>query len=175
MKKFNLSEQAVGIAALVTAVVAVVIGIAEMQVNREYARLSVEPYIDLYNSNAEGYSFNIRNSGLGPARVKGVQVKVDGKVMQYWDQVATAITGVASDNVTVGVSDTWVGLQIQAGDVVKAVNINDEDYARKVHENSSKFSYAMCYCSIYDECWVKDKNNPPVPVDECPPYLRAGF
>jgi len=176
MKKFRLSDQVVGVSALITAVVAVVVGVAEMQVNREYARLSVEPYLDLYNSTVDdGYTFNIQNSGLGPARIQGVQVKVGDEIMSRWGEVAVSIMEEKPERLSFTESNIWTGLQIQAGVTKVAISIEDKTNARKFHENASKFTYEICYCSIYDECWTKDKDTPPVSVDECPPYLRQGF
>lgn len=34
-------------------------------------------------------------------------------------------------------------------------------------EADKKMSIELCYCSIYDECWVTDRSNQPKPVEQC--------
>ena len=60
-----ITDHLLSVSALVTAVVAVWIAVVEQRSNREYQRLSVEPYIELANSNANIYERLLVNNGLG--------------------------------------------------------------------------------------------------------------
>ena len=64
--------------------VAVWVAVAEQQANREYQRLSVEPYLELSSTNRNGYERVLTNTGLGPARIQTVKVTYDNKPVESW-------------------------------------------------------------------------------------------
>ena len=41
------------------------------------------------------------------------------------------------------------------------------EMARHIQELDKFVSIALCYCSIYDECWKTSRENMPVSVDSC--------
>jgi len=63
MTKFS-TEHILSISALITAVVAVWIMVVEQQPSREYQRLLVEPYVELSNTNKNGYGRLLMNTRL---------------------------------------------------------------------------------------------------------------
>ena len=64
--------------ALITAVAAVSIAVVEQRESSEYQRLSVEPYLEIFNSNENVYERLLYNTGLGQARIESVDVSIDG-------------------------------------------------------------------------------------------------
>jgi len=74
------SDKLMSIAAIITAVVAVTIGFVEVRTERQFQKLSVEPYLELGNANRDGYEFILINSGLGPATIKTYLRSVNGEI-----------------------------------------------------------------------------------------------
>jgi len=172
MKKFS-ADHFLSISALVTAVVAVWIAVVEQRSNREYQRLSVEPYIELANTNRDGYERLLTNSGLGPARVQTVEVKIDGKDVSNWRQAIKILASKEPSYITTG--GLWNGRQIQAGETITLVHLTDKEIVPAFHRNVHKMKMKICYCSMYKECWIKENSKLPVEVTQCPSNGKTSF
>ena len=172
MRKIK-TDHILSISAIITAVVAVWIAVVEQQSNREYQRLSVEPYLELSNSNLNVYERQLVNSGLGPARIQTVEVSFDGKNISNWRE-AVNIT-INDNNTPITVSDLWNGRQIKAGERIVLIHLSEEQAARKFHSNISKLKMKICYCSMYKECWIKENSKIPKQVAQCPVNSYKSF
>jgi len=172
MKIFS-TDHILSISALITAVVAVWIAVVEQQSSREYQRLSVEPYLELSNTNRDGYERLLINTGLGPARIQTVDVKIDGKEVSTWGQAVKILTNEKSTKMTTG--GLWLGRQIQARETVVLVHLKENDIAKKVYRNINKVNMKICYCSMYKQCWVKEDSHVPEAVKECPTNSKTKF
>ena len=92
---------------MLTAVVALLVAIFELHENRKFQRLSVQPYLELSNSNQDGYQKFLVNTGLGPARIESVVVKVDEQRVFDWAQVVKNLTG--ESKVSILYPGVWTG------------------------------------------------------------------
>lgn len=88
------TDKLVSVCAMITAIVAVVIGVFELQTTREHQRLSVEPYLDLGVTNHPEFSLKLINSGLGPARLVSFNVKMDGQSKNNWNEITHPLANV---------------------------------------------------------------------------------
>ncbi len=167
------TEQIMSASALITAVVAVWIAVVEQQSNREYQRSSVEPYLELANSNAKTYERFLTNSGLGPARIESVEVSVNDVEMTGWKDVVNVLTG--DDDTPISYSGLWKGRQMKAGEQVTLVHLTEKETARMFHRNIQKLNMKICYCSIYKDCWIKENAKEPQPVSACPVNDNKSF
>jgi len=171
--KNSLLEYTVSISALITAVVAVVIAVVELRTNREYQRLSVEPYFEIANSNLDGYQYKLFNSGLGPGRIDRVLVTIDGKNIDNWNSAVSILT----DNKKFKIikNDLWHGRQLKAAEEISLIKLPEKEIGRIFHQNIAKLNFSICYCSIYKDCWIKETNKAPLPVAMCPVDWPKGF
>ena len=60
------ADKLMSIAAIITAAVAVAIGVFKVRTERQFQKLSAEPYLELGHSNRDGYEFLLINNGLSP-------------------------------------------------------------------------------------------------------------
>jgi hypothetical protein len=73
----------------------------QTQLMQKQARAAVWPYISIGYSISDqgeklGYTWQIDNDGVGPARIESVTMSLDGKPMHSWDEVFRAIFGNAA-------------------------------------------------------------------------------
>lgn len=152
------ADKIMAIAALATAVIAIVVAVVEARNQQEFQKLSVEPYIELSNTGADSidyYAFLLINNGLGPAVVKSVSLSVDEKPVSNWDQAVRLTT---NNNATFnGVySSVSTNRRIKSSETVEVFKmLSYSDLAKSFHVemNSDRVKYEVCYCSIYEECW----------------------
>jgi hypothetical protein len=78
----------VALGALVVSVCAVVVSIYEASLERHHARAAVWPHVELTtNVSPAGVKITVLNSGIGPATLDTVDVRVDGRPAAAWDDV----------------------------------------------------------------------------------------
>jgi len=171
--KNSILEYVVSISALITAVVAVIIAVVELRTNREYQRLSVEPYFELANHNISEYQFRLINSGLGPGRVERVLATVDGDRVNNWSETVSKLTEIKDTRIIT--SDLWNGRQLKAGEEVSLLTLSDKVIGRSFHKNFNRVKFSVCYCSIYKECWIKHTEKAPRYVESCPVDWAKSF
>jgi len=138
-------EQAMSISALITAVVAVWIAVIEQRSNREYQRLSVE-----------------------------IDVSINGKNISSWREALKILTS-DDNNTSFIVSDLWSGRQVKAGEEIALLHIDEGKTAKEFHSNVGKLDMKICYCSMYNECWIKRSSEIPHPVAQCAIKSKQSF
>lgn len=161
-----MTDKIISISAMITAIIAVVIGVVELQTNREFQRLSVQPYLELSNSNRNGYERILINTGLGPAKIVTVDVDIDGDKITNWKEAIAKITG--DDQSPITYSGIWKGRQVRAGELITLLQISKKETAERFFMDSSKVKINLCYCSIYNDCWLKQNRREPTAIDNCP-------
>jgi len=166
-------DKLVSLSAMATAVVAVIIGVVELQTTREYQRLSVEPYIEIAYTNRTSYEQLLTNSGLGPARIISVDVRIEEKPISNWKEAIIALSG--SDDSKHSYAGLWKGRQIKAGEEIVLLHILDKDTAKSFNKNIDKLKISICYCSIYSECWIRKIGKPSEQIDNCPVDWKGSF
>jgi hypothetical protein len=176
--KADTTERILSLSALVTAITAVSLGIVESRRNDAHRRLSVEPYLQIVNTNANGdYRRLIVNTGLGPARIESVSVAVDGaQVFGWWEVVQKLASAKSPKRTDITYGTVWKGQQIQAGETYAMLHLPKGDVAEDFHANVDELFESVCYCSIYRDCWVLEGSAPsPRAVDECPTITPLAF
>lgn len=171
MLKPEHTERILSITALLTAVVAVLLGVIESQRSHEHRKLSVEPHVLIGNAfHADGmYQLLLQNNGLGPARVGTIEVHVDGKRMTNWESVVNAVT--ETEAKSIAHSTLVTDLMIPAGEAIYPMQIVDKTIGDQFFQNRSKhrIEIELCYCSVYRDCWVSRYHDLPLrePVASC--------
>ena len=174
-------EPIVSLTAIATAVVAVVVAIAqtrlmskESTLMREHQRLSVTPSVWItrgMRSDIDGGRFNyvVHNRGLGPAVVEDFTVRHRDEPMADWNAVFASVAG-SEDSVASVRNSLAPGHVIPAGERVEILRLSQApDAAFALYRAGDELEISVCACSFYRECWrTVGLQSRPVAVEACP-------
>ncbi|MEL7109588.1 MAG: hypothetical protein AAFV59_04625 [Pseudomonadota bacterium] len=193
---FNLKwpnvEMTTALSAVVVGVAALFVAVDQSNIARQQAVLmektvqaSVWPIVqfdvttdqDFRNARA---TLTLRNSGVGPAMIKGIQIEKNGVALpdvaaflerrlevtqgMRFDLDATRGTGrvlAANESVTLG-DAKW---ELAVGQIPSSMRDNINAYFSELRAIEG----SICYCSVLDECWVNRTSNDAEPerVESC--------
>lgn len=170
------------VAGVFIAVVALYAALSESSAVRQQTAAAVWPFVQLSiadsdTGDAADFTLSFTNAGVGPAKMRTMQLVVDGKPVRDWADAVTRLGGKLTDNL----SRNFITNRVLSPDEkVDSVHTNDPELARRfqaVMANPENY-ITYCYCSIFDECWVadsrKDLQNPEV-AEQCPDFGEAAF
>jgi len=150
----------VSVLALAVSVFALAIGAWQTRLMQGQARAGVWPYLSIgytYTNDvdANGFVWTIDNNGVGPARVQSVTTSVDGKPMRNWDEVIAALGPKKRPSMaTTSFAGSVIPPNTNRETTVAAIRVNDREVAGLFKNAIDRFSMDICYCSVYDDCWV---------------------
>lgn len=163
---YKNAELIIAVSALITSVVAVVTSLYSAKIDRDYARASVWPRIEIYRSfrSAGTFDYNITNSGTGPAVIKHAVVKLDGEPVQRWRQITNALS-----EQKISFTQSHMGNRIlPSQQTIHPLLIKSSlDISEFLRQESKRVTITLCYCSFYDDCWETDRMNQPKEVEQC--------
>ena len=153
--------------------------IYNVYLQRKQIQAQVWPHLEwLYSDREESFDFELQNSGVGPAKIVGLSVKVQGTPVKDWAEAFDAAskldpefkTLLASHDVAgVGRSSIY-GRVLGSGVEIHPVRFHWASKDAEPHLSSAplvrffeELDVAVCYCSTLDECEMKGR-----PVKECP-------
>ena len=194
-------EVFVSMAALITAVAAVVITLEQTKVMREEAelerknaRISVLPsvWLSTYIGDTEGeayYKIALTNKGLGPAVIERFDVSYQGQPVYNWDELARKMAArVGSDKSFEGDylrsirSPVSPGLMLESGGIAYPLQVDDgtdPDGISLLMRGSMDMRISLCYCSLYSDCFRTELFERPQEVGSCEssekPFVSHGF
>ena len=194
-------EVFVSLAALITAVAAVVITLEQTKVMREEAelerknaRISVLPsvWLSTYIDDTDGeayYKVVLTNKGLGPAVIERFDVSYQGLPVYNWDELVRKMAAhVGSEKsfeenfLRSSRSPVSPGLMLEAGGVaypLQVDNNSDPDGIRLLMRGSMDMVISLCYCSLYRDCFRTELFKRPQEIDSCEssekPFISHGF
>ena len=194
-------EVFVSLAALVTAVAAVVITLEQTKVMREEAelerrnaRISVMPSVWLatHIGDTEGeayFKIVLTNKGLGPAVIESFDVSYKDQPVDNWDDLARLMaTHMESDKSykgdTLGSERSPVspGLMLEAGGVAQPFSVHESTDINGLNllmRSAPDLGITMCYCSLYGDCFRTEMFRRPQEVEACEasekPFISHGF
>lgn len=138
------------------------------------ARAGVWPYVSIgYSLNNDGekrgYTWEINNDGVGPARIESVTLTLDGKPMQHWSEVFQALFKDAAVPATYSqIYGKVLAPNTNRQTTIEALRLLDVEQARLFHAAQARLDMTICYCSVYDECWIARRQDPNVtPIARC--------
>jgi hypothetical protein len=134
------------------------------------------PYLQISGSDSgkTGVTLNATNEGVGPAKIMTAEILVDGRPVETLAQLMDACCG-TGDQSAVSVS-SLEGRMVRPGDAVAYLDVRAVgsgtarlaalDRARQ----SNRIVTRLCYCSVFDDCWMADSRDPtPDAVKRCVP------
>ncbi len=158
-------------AALALSVAALLVSVLEVSAIRAEQRVQVWPYVQLDTRySADGYAIIATNKGIGPARVRSMEISFDGEVVDDLDQLIVDSIGAENafsyelyktSNPTRSVMSPDEGISLFA--------VPWEDRTRRLADVwAGRASVALCYCSVYDDCWQAQLDGgEPSEVESC--------
>jgi len=121
--------------------------------NHQYKRLSAKPILNISTyQNEEGVGFKLLSGGLGPAIYKWTEVQVDGVPQKNWESVDSLLKISAIGDKIWGYFSP--GASIQPGNSPKFYWKKPGPNAEKLKNEHKRITIRLCYCSMYDECWL---------------------
>ena len=197
----NHSEAFVSVAALVTAVAAVVITMEQTKVMREEAelerrnaRISVMPSVwvaTFIENSADVAYFKIvlNNKGLGPGVIESFEVSYKDEAVYNWDALARVMAAdmgsartFEGDTVRSSRSPVSPGLLLEAGGTAEPLQIYqdaDVEALKMFIRGTPHISVSVCYCSLYGDCFRTELFRRPQQVEACAaaeqPFVSHGF
>src|SRR4051794_5627774 len=166
-RKRSLIAELNSIFALLVSVLALTLGVYQARLMNEQTRLmqgqaraSVWPYISIGYSISDsgeklGYSWEISNDGVGPARIESVTMTLDGTPLHRWREVFQKLFGDAPVPATYSqIYGKVLAPGTNRETTIEAVHIQDIEQAKTFFRAQDRMDMTICYCSVYDDCWV---------------------
>ncbi|HEY0922903.1 hypothetical protein [Rheinheimera pacifica] len=164
---FMNPEMIIAGSALTVSLITAFVSIYSAFIDRAYARASVWPRLEIqmsYNNvpNKASFSYFAANKGTGPAVIKYARLTYDNQPIKRWSDYLTLRIGHVVSH-----SQSPIGfIVLSAGETSTPLHVLDAEAAKQLTENDT-LQIELCYCSIYDECWLVDRTNEPKPVAQC--------
>ena len=134
--------------------------------DRRFKRLSVRPEIDLtvlFEKDWNGWV--MRNSGLGPARVRWFRVTMDEKPVKDWVTLKTALP-LPRGQFTF--TNPYPDTILRQGERVALFGFpGDYPAVDKLRRSAGRVEMSICYCSLYEDCWRATSASGYIVKDSC--------
>jgi hypothetical protein len=164
------------------AIIAALIGLLALCVSgytayiqRQQVRAQVWPYL-ISGNNDLTQSLTVGNKGVGPAIVRSVQVRVDGKPQTDWNHLVVTL-GLPPHHF---IQQTINHDVLSPGEEMQIIRFPDKDLWERFNAAAlDRMAIDICFCSTLGECWISGNGNligsssMPLqvkikPVDRCP-------
>lgn len=147
-------EYAVAGTAFVVSICSLFIYIYQSKLMSEQQQAAVWPHVQWATSNLDGYQMIAFNKGVGPALVRKLDMRFNGKAIDTSDALVRAVMG-ADTNVY---TQTWAlrDAVMSPGDKVTFLVIPDKTQGKEFETKLGKGDFVLniTYCSIYGRCWI---------------------
>jgi hypothetical protein len=150
------------------------------EANAKLVQANSWPVLQRYQSDtgpvpgSKVYSLNVVNNGVGPAKVEAVEVTWKGQpVASVRELVRLCCENGSEANEPEFETSTLMGSVLRAAEVRKIVEFPEDELhdalRGRLHLAMREIRWNVCYCSVFDECWVSNLANlHPDSVKECP-------
>ncbi len=179
-------DKIVAFAALLTSLVSIVVAVQHGRTMEKLVEAQSWPYVGLNSSNLvddkRNVSLTLQSTGSGPARVRTLSVRYDGKPVGDWPELIRACCASRADiddatllRETDGAMVTGgpVGAVLLPGDKALILSLPrtsaNQVLWEKLDDRRGKLEIKGCYCSVFDECYATDfTRTGPHHVAQCP-------
>lgn len=162
---FKNPEMIIAGSAMIVSLITAFVSIYSASIDRAYARASVWPRVEIsrsYNPSRSLFYYAVSNKGTGPAVIKYARLNYEDKTVKNWPDYLQLRSGRAVSHVQSHIGS----IVLSAGGTIKPVELTDTEVVKLLAETDN-LEIELCYCSIYDECWVANRSNNPIPVAQC--------
>ncbi|HEY0412028.1 MAG TPA: hypothetical protein VGD66_02665 [Allosphingosinicella sp.] len=147
--------------------------------NERLVQANSLPHLQIEGSNLSDagqpeISFRATNAGVGPAEIRTAQVLVDGRPVGDAAQLLRSCCG--ANNYEGLTTSTLLGSMIRPGQTLAYLRLPVSEASRPAAvaldtaRKANRIETRLCYCSVFDECWVRSSRDGDRPrrVAECP-------
>lgn len=160
---------------MVTALTAVVVGVGAIGVSmyetlliRQQLKGSAWPHLEIgYSATPERFVYLLTNTGVGPARIRHAEVTVDDELASDWPTVFRRLA-LEVDLNTMSRSFISTRGAMPPGDGMVVLELGNAQPLEGMLQQMGRVDIAVCYCSVYDDCWVAALRQEPSPARACP-------
>ncbi len=175
-----------GVAATVVSLVSLWLGLHSAHSMEKLVAANSYPYLELMWSNmsatplpgSDRHQYQVKyelvNNGIGPARVEWVELTFKGKPMRNLSELLDACCKGWQDNdvMQMDMRGGIDGSLVRAGGAVAmftwAEPATSSPVFTALHRQMDQIAYSACYCSVFDECYLRTENHDrPKPVAQC--------
>lgn len=177
----------VAFAALATSISSIWLALAQGDDMQRLVQAQSWPYIGFHSGNStvdeatrarvRSLGFTVVNQGVGPARVRWMEISVDGKPVPNTTALMLRAARLPAD-ARLDRRDVYTsGIQgrvLRAGEEITFLRWHHAVQREPVWSALDKARFGRieiraCYCSVFDECWISHSESPdPVAVAQCP-------
>ena len=138
---------------------------------------------DTGNLSEEGdpvLTLNASNNGVGPARIRGMEVSYEGRTYRDIRMLLRDCCAEPGETIAV-VMSAINGEVLKSGEELSFVQVTRDQTSPRVYERFEdarlSIRVRMCYCSVFDDCWIEDSAaTTQVVVKSCPAdWTQFGF
>jgi len=170
-----------GVTAILISLISLILAILNGDAMQRLVAANSWPYVNVGNSNTDESGaplliLTMQNKGVGPAKIQSLEVFYDGKAMAGSEALIHAMLGPAYNGLPVyHVASSIVGGVLSAKESVDFLQVKGKLVPRAILEQlaakTDGLGYRVCYCSVFDECWMFDRSgaqSSPKPIKTCP-------
>lgn len=152
LRKKLSTESLLALIAIFISTGSLVVYLYQATIMKEQQKASSWPYLEwLPSSRPHGLCLQLENKGTGPAVIKNVNMKLNGKKVSTLDSLFFQLT----DSIFEEYGYTTVNRRvISAGESFQPFFIEKEETWKRILDAMKKnnFELEICYCSIYGDC-----------------------
>lgn len=176
----------VGLSALLTSMVSIVIAVRHGETMEKLVEAQSWPNVGLDSSDfVDGRAIvklTLRSNGSGPARIKSLALFHAGRPVANWPELFRACC-TSSAKIAMPALMQEVGPALLSGTPIGSVMLPGDERLilslertagnavlwRRFNDERSKLSFKLCYCSVFDECYLGSSNQQePIHIEACP-------
>jgi hypothetical protein len=174
-----------GLAATIVSLVSLWLGLHSAHSMEKLVAANSFPYLELVRSMSgqvtlpgtdrvrDIVEYEFTNNGVGPARIEWVEFRFKGKPVANISDLLDACCGTGKHNFD-GLNRRGgiEGAFVRAGASLKMFTWTEQatpnaDF-QAVHRQMDDIGFSACYCSVFNECYVRSSQEPkPEPVKQC--------
>lgn len=165
-KWISRPQNVISLSALLLSICGLALSVYEASLIRKEQRASVWPHLEVgISMGGSDASIIARNVGVGPARVEAVGLAYDGNHKESWidllrsvdqqtDDIATKIN--LLNNRVLAPKEEETIFSIKSRDMEN--NTGDVN-PFQIGVLTGKVELRVCYCSVYEQCWITTLQN----------------
>lgn len=170
-KSFSLKpEMIIALSAVFVSVATLFVYIYQARIMQGQQHASVWPHIErqYVQTSTDGFILRVVNKGVGPAIIQSAKMRWNNEPVETPYHLLSKF--VNPDSISLYYS-SLEKMVLAPGEKVEVFHIYVKDQTeyyklQKALENFySKFSFEICYCSIYKECWLYGREEDLIPCD----------
>ena len=124
-------------------------------IQREQVRAQVWPFL-ISGNNDLTQSLTVSNKGVGPAIVRSVQVRIDGKPQVDWNHVLASLGMPPHHFITSTINHD----ALSPGEEMQIIRFPDKELWQRFHDAAlGRLAVDICFCSTLGECWISSNAN----------------